>query len=81
MKTIYLRLKKSGNFEFSTKKEATHKFKSLKEFRLWFENKRENYNQTSAMWFGKLIKATYSQVQTYFNNFEEVAKYLKKQNN
>lgn len=61
MKTIYLRQKKSGNFEFSNKKEATISFKTKKDFREWFESLR----------YDKLIKATYRKSQVYYNsNFD-----------
>ena len=68
--TIFIRKKRSGNFEFTNEKSATHVFFSTSEFKAWFENLK----------FGKLIKAAYSRSQTYFNpdEFENVLKYAEK---
>jgi len=63
MKTIYIREKRSGNYEFSNRAEATHKFKSKKTFKKWFDNCCGGYR-------GKLIKATYSRSQVYFGVFD-----------
>jgi len=39
MKTIYLREKRSGNYEFSNRKKATLKFTTKKALREFWENK------------------------------------------
>lgn len=72
MKTIYLRQKRSGNFEFSDKRESTHKFNSKKAL-LEFWNKNMN-----GYFAKKVIKATYSRSQTYFDNFNEFWNNIKK---
>ena len=75
MKTIYLRQKRSGNYEFSTKLNATHSFKTQKAFKEWYNNERPSrYGKCS------IIKATYRLSQTYFCNAEEVLAYIKKNN-
>ncbi len=77
---IFLRKKSSGNFEFVAKKEdATHIFNTIDELRQWCKNPR----QDNGLWFGKLIKATYSRSQTYFStfNFDEIEKFVKKHYN
>lgn len=61
MKTIYIRTKKSGNFEFSNKEEADLKFRTKKDLFDWFKNKRRG---------NKLIKATYRLSQIYYNSYE-----------
>lgn len=62
MRTIYIKEKRTGNFEFSTKKEATHTFKTKKEFEKYF------YQMYS---FGRaMIKATYRLSQTYYTKYE-----------
>jgi len=61
MKTIYLRTKRSGNYEFSNRKESDLKFKTKKEFKNWYENKRGS---------GRIIKATYRLSQTYFERYD-----------
>ena len=58
---IYIRTKRSGNFEFSNKKNADLKFKTKREFKNWF---------TSTKGTGRLIKATYTQSQTYYRYFD-----------
>ena len=82
MKTIYLREKKSGNFEFSYKEEATHKFRTQKAFKEFYNNSRRYYSGSGRFqkYFGYIVKATYSQAQTYFNTPEEVLEYIKKNN-
>jgi len=58
---IYIRTKRSGNFEFSNKKNADLKFKTKREFKNWFIDN---------MGTGRLIKATYTQSQTYYRYFD-----------
>ena len=58
---IYIRTKKSGNFEFSNKKNADLKFKTKREFEKWFR---------TSMGRGSFIKATYTQSQTYYANHD-----------
>jgi len=79
MKTIYLREKKSGNFELSNKLEATHKFKTQKEFKEWYKPEywSRRYGQKH---YKAIVKATYSQSQTYFSNADEVLTFIKKNN-
>ena len=85
MKTIYLREKKSGNYEFSNRENHTHKFKTQKEFREWYHKEgiydRKNYESyaeyskaydslKNSAKRGLLIKATYRMSQTYFYSNE-----------
>ena len=74
MGTIYLRQKRSGNYEFSNKDNYTHKFKTQKSFKEFYENnlKRRNYSGN------KIIKACYSRSQTYFYDCQEVLTFIKK---
>ena len=58
---IYIRTKKSGNFEFSNAVNADLKFRTKKELKNWFTNN---------MGTGRLIKATYTQSQTYYANHD-----------
>jgi len=70
MKTIYLRQKRSGNFEFSNRQEATEKFTTKKSF----------IDFTKSIYDGKIIKATYRMSQTYFYNGTEAYDFIKKNN-
>ncbi len=69
MKTIYLREKRSGNFELCSRKEHTHKFRTWKDLQEWYNN---------LYWTSRVIKATYRLSQTYFNEFEELKSFIKK---
>ena len=78
MKIIYLRQKKSGNFEITEdSKKATHKFKTQKSFREWYEGEYDRKGQISCR-TGKIIKATYRLSQTYFYSAQEVIDHCKK---
>jgi len=68
MKTIYIRQKRSGNFEFSNRENHTVKFTTLKALRNWYINDRM---------FGRIIKATYSKSQIYFSSYKELEKFIK----
>ena len=81
MKTTYLRQKRSGNFEVSNKKEATHAFRTKKELLTFFDGvyvKSGAVNEitkkpimkrvTNPKTTGKIIKATYRLSQVYFQN-------------
>lgn len=87
--TIYLREKKSGNFEVSTKTEATHKFKSKKSLKTFFDGETElkvindngkkvlrKVRVSSPETNGKIIKNTYSRSQTYYESGEDFLKSL-----
>lgn len=78
MKTIYLKELRSGNFEISNKKEATHKFPTQKAFREFYNPKflsgTGHYQKT----FRALIKASYRLSQTYFITADEAILYFKK---
>lgn len=78
MKTIYLREKKSGNFEFSTKENATLRFNTKKAFKEWFESHPKHQSRcfSKTTHYGYIVKATYSQSQTYFYTFTEIEKKL-----
>ena len=65
---IYLREKRTGNFEISDKENATDKFKTQKAFKLQF-------NDYSV---GRIIKAKYSKSQTYFGSVAEFLQFIKK---
>lgn len=67
---IYLREKRSGNFELSNKEEATIKFKTQKAFKEWYV-KKIGYSQ-------RIIKTTYRKSQTYFTSSIEVIGFIKK---
>jgi hypothetical protein len=68
MKAIYLRQKRSGNFELSTRENHTHKFTTWKALHAWFN---DLYNS-------RVIKAEYRLSQTYFNSFDELKTFIKK---
>jgi len=68
MKTIYLRQKRSGNFELSTRENHTHKFTTWKALHAWFND----------LYRGRVIKAQYRLSQTYFNSFDELKTFIKK---
>ena len=72
MKTIYLREKKSGNFEIVTGKfnqaEHTHKFKTWTALQDFYQK----------LYGSKIIKAEYGRSTTYFNSFNEVKAFIKK---
>jgi len=74
MKPIYLRQKRSGNFELSTRENHTHKFTTWKALRAWYDD----------LYFGRrtnrVIKAQYRLSQTYFNSFDELKTFIKKAN-
>ena len=78
MKTIYLKELRSGNFEISNKKEATHKFATQKAFKEFY---RPSFRRGSGRFqktFGALIKASYRLSQTYFITADEAILYFKK---
>ena len=62
MKTIYLREKRSGNFEITTKENATHSFNTKKHL-------VEFYSQLGSK---RIVKATYRLAQTYFSSVNEL---------
>lgn len=66
---IYLREKRSGNFEISNKENSTIRFKTYKSFKEWY---KDNYRH------GKIIKAIYRKSQTYFSNADEFLNFIKK---
>lgn len=87
MKTIYLRQKSSNNFEVSTRKEATHTFKTKKELVEFFDGafeKREyngsmvNFRVKHPMTHGRIIKETYRLSQTYYSSGLDFYNSLKK---
>ena len=66
MKTLNLREKKSGNFEITTKENATHTFKTKKSLVNFYANLGRS----------KVIKATYRLSQVYFSNVNELLGFL-----
>lgn len=70
MKTIYLRQKRSGNYELSNRKNHTSKFTTWKSLKEFFDT----------IYFGRIIKAEYRLTQTYFNTFDELKTFIKKAN-
>jgi hypothetical protein len=70
MNTIYLRQKRSGNYELSNRKNHTHKFTTWKALKEFFDT----------IYFGRIIKAEYRLTQTYFNTFDELKTFIKKAN-
>jgi len=71
MKTIYLREKRTGNFEITVKGNSTHKFSTKKSFVEFFKNDLRTNGGS------RLIKATYSRSQTYFCTSDEVFQSIK----
>jgi hypothetical protein len=69
MKTIYLREKKSGNFELSNRQEHTHKFKTWTALQDFYRN----------LYGSKIIKAEYSRSTIYFNSFNQLKALIKAQ--
>lgn len=66
MRTIYLKEKKSGNFEITDKNKATVKFNrksDLQEF--WDRISKRRFG-------GKIIKAKYQMSNSYFYCFDEL---------
>ena len=74
MKTIYLRQKRSGNYELSNRKNHTSKFTTWKSLSAWYNDLY--YGRRT----GRIIKAEYRLTQTYFNTFEELKTFIKKAN-
>jgi len=70
MKTIYLRQKRSGNYELSNRKNHTSKFTTWKALSAWYND----------LYYGRIIKAEYRLTQTYFNSFDELKTFIKKAN-
>jgi len=68
MKTIYLREKRSGNFELSNRKDHTHKFTTKRAAKEFFDHINQNTSR-------QIVKATYSQSQTYFNQLQQDSGY------
>jgi|19_taG_2_1085344.scaffolds.fasta_scaffold00221_20 hypothetical protein len=66
---IYLREKRSGNFEISNKKEATVKIFKKNFSSFWNDNIKRRRK--------KIIKGTYSKSQTYFSTSAEFLNYIK----
>jgi hypothetical protein len=80
MKTIYIKELRSGNFEISNKKEATHSFKTQKAFREFYKPTFYSGAGRFQKTFGALIKASYKMSQTYFTTADEALAYFKKNN-
>lgn len=78
MKTIYLKKKRSGNYEISNRKDFTVKFNKVNEFTTWFNNSLRNEKTTTwckanrSFKKAQVIKSYYSQSQTYFNSAKEL---------
>lgn len=83
MKTIYLNKKRSGNYEISNRANATIKFNTIKSLNNWFDNTllKEKTNQWDKINYcyknARVVKATYSQTQTYFNSAKELYAFTK----
>jgi len=71
MKTIYLKQKRSGNFELTNKKNSTHKFNTKKNALSFWNENMKGYSAK------KIIKATYRKSQTYFSTVEELLNFIK----
>lgn len=80
MKTIYLKENKAGNFKFSNRKNATESFKTQKAFKNWYNPQYNSSKYATQKHSNAIIKATYSQSQTYFSDATEVLKFIKKHN-
>ena len=66
MKTIYLKLLKSGNYRIVDKSFFTIKFTNEKKFINWYNLEKQSNS--------RIIKATYHLSQTYFTSAIEVLK-------
>lgn len=82
MNTLYVKKLKSGNYEITNRDNFTEKFttkKSLLEF--WTRIQREKSNVWNRRSYSfkpaRIVKARYSQSQTYFNSFDELYKIAK----
>ncbi len=78
MRTIYLRQKKSGNYEIADRKTATVKFTTKKALQEFWQNTIEN--QPSYLRYKdrkKIVKQTYRLSQTYYNSFADFYKTVK----
>lgn len=78
MKTYYFKQLKSGNFEIATESDFTHKTDNLKEFYYFVTSRKSTTfdRRTMRMKQAGIIKARYSQSQTYFQSAVELEKYL-----
>jgi len=77
MKIIYLREKRSGNFEFSNRENHTHKFNTWTGLEAWYNQDRKLDSLYSGR-TGQVIKAEYRKSQTYFDSFAELKTFIKK---
>lgn len=78
MKTYYFTELKSGNFKVATAENHTHKTTDLHSF-YWMVARRKSTTWSRSQRTFKqaqIIKATYSQSQTYFTSAEELQKHL-----
>ena len=74
MKTIYLKEKRSGNYEVSNRSNATHTFSNKKEFIGWYDGEAKEFGKVKTCtnkaprksYSGQIIKATYSRSQLYY---------------
>jgi hypothetical protein len=78
MKTIYLRKVKSGNFRITTEKDATVVLKTQTQARKFYESTIKPVFGTYKVYGSRIIKATYSQSQTYFGSFQEFFNFTQK---
>ena len=75
MKTIYIKKLKSGNYKVSDKNDYSEKASTKKELKQIWNN---IYSQSTNVWNrndrsfknAAIIKATYSQSQTYYSYYE-----------
>jgi len=78
MKTLGLKELRSGNFEIvKNLKDANYKFKTQKSFITWYKPQINFSRYAKQKHFKCIVKARYSQIQTYFMASGEVIKFWK----
>jgi len=84
MKTIYLKRKRSGNYEISTRKDFTVKFNKISELNGWFNSvlSKEKTNvwdkRNRVFKISQVIKVTYSRSNTFFNSTNDLINFNEK---
>jgi hypothetical protein len=71
MKTIYLKQLKSKNYHIGNKENFTIKFSTKKAFIEWYQKNITGYTSHLHSYGSRIIKATYSQSQTYYSSARE----------
>jgi hypothetical protein len=82
MKTIFIKKVKSGNYKITNENDFTEKLSNENEIENFFSRIQNESTNTYDRFYGrmkkaKLIKASYSQSQTYFSDAKELIKFNK----